>query len=106
MGSVRVAGAVRANSLDRPVRQSIDVLHVDHAALVFPPDVLLYVGRLLRDQLAVGALEPRRLPALVSQVREQATFLPENTRAIAARILAGIVLYESPVKSVALVHGE
>lgn len=75
-------------------------------ALVFPSDVFLNVGRLLRDQVAVGTLESGRLTALVSQVGEQASFLSENTRAIAARILGRTVRYERPVKSAALARSQ
>lgn len=78
--------------------QSINILNVDRVPLVFPAYMLLYVGRLLRDQITVRAFEAGRLAALVSQVREEASFLAEYARAIGARI-PRTVRYETSVKS-------
>lgn len=61
-----------------------NVFHINGAVLVLPPNVLLHIRRLLRQEAAVRALETRRLAALVSQVRHQAALLVVDARAIDA----------------------
>lgn len=61
-----------------------DILDVNDAVLVSPPYMLLHIGRLLRDEVAVGTLKPRRLAAFVFQVRRQAALRAIHARTIHA----------------------
>jgi len=63
----------------------LDVLNANDAVLVPPPYVLLHIGRLLRDKVAVGTFEPRRLAAFVFQMRRQAALRAIHACAIRAR---------------------
>jgi len=62
----------------------LDVLNANDAILVPPSYVLLHIGRLLRDEVAVGTLEPRRLAAFIFQMRRQAALRAIHARAIRA----------------------
>jgi len=42
-----------------------DILDVNDAVLVSPSYMLLHIGRLLRDEVAVGTLKSRRLATFI-----------------------------------------
>lgn len=66
-------------------RRRPDILNVNHAILVLPSYMLLYVRGLLRDEIAVRALEARRLSAFIFQMRRKAGLLAVYTRTIRAK---------------------
>lgn len=66
------------------IGRMLDVLDANDAVLVPPPYMLLHIRRFLRDEVAVGTLESRRLAAFVLQVCRQAALLTIHARAIRA----------------------
>jgi len=68
-----------------------DILNVNRTILVLPSYMLLYVRCLLRDEIAVRALEARRLSAFIFLVRHQAGLLAVYAPTIrAAKLYASI----------------
>lgn len=67
--------------------------------------MLLYVAPLLRDQVAVRTLEPRRLSALVLEMSAQAALLPEDAATVVAGIF-GVARPEAPENLAALSCGQ
>lgn len=66
------------------IGRMLDVLNANVAVLVPPPYMLLHVRCFLRDEIAVGTLESRRLAAFVLQVCRQAALLTIHARTIRA----------------------
>lgn len=66
------------------VGQMLNVLDANDAILVLPPYVLMHIRRLLRDEIAVRTLEPRRLAALVFLMPRQAALRAIHARTIRA----------------------
>lgn len=62
----------------------LEILDANDAALVPSLYMLLHIRRILRDEIAVGALKSWRLAAFVSQMRHQAALRAIHARAIRA----------------------